>query len=86
MNPYIPSCIALLLLVSACGERAVLPAKVFERRALKGSRLFISYRYVYKDRIYTDSATVANVVFNTDSIPVIIDTENPGRSLPDLKK
>ncbi|MCW3107471.1 MAG: hypothetical protein JWQ09_1977 [Segetibacter sp.] len=70
----------------SCGQQEQLKAKIFERRELKGNRLMIRYEYSVNNKVYTDSATVANVVINSDSISVIIDPLNPSKSLPDIIK
>lgn len=73
-------------LFAACGQQQQVKAKVFERRQLQNNRLMIRYQYEVNNKPYTDSATVVNVVINTDSIFVITDPSNPARAIPDFTK
>ena len=78
--------LVMVCLFSACRQQQQLKAKIFERKELKGNRLMIRYQYLVNQTTYTDSATVANVIIDTDSISVIIDPSNPGKSIPDIGK
>ena len=78
--------LVMFCLFASCGQQQQLKAKIFERKDLKGNRLMIRYQYLVNEKTYVDSATVANVIINTDSISVIIDPSNPGKSIPDIGK
>ena len=86
MKHFFAAIIVLLFFATACGKQQHVRAKVFERRELKENRLSIRYQYKVDEKLYIDSATVANVVIKTDSIYVIIDPSNPGKSIPDIVK
>lgn len=77
----------MLIIVSflyGCGRQQQLKAKIFERRELRGNRLMIRYRYEVNGKLFSDSATIANVVIGSDSISIIINPSNPGKSIPDI--
>ena len=73
-------------LFAGCGQQQQVKAKIFERRDLQSNRLMIRYQYLVNDKLYIDSATVANVVINTDSIFVIIDPSHPEKAIPDFSR
>lgn len=75
----------LFYLFCGCGKQQQLKAKIFERRELKGNRLMLRYRYQVNKDYFSDSATIANVVINTDSILIIIDPDHPQKSIPDIR-
>jgi hypothetical protein len=77
--------IALTIFFVACHKQQQLKARIFERRELNGNRLMIQFKYTVKNKLYTDSATIANLVINNDSISIIIDPENPAKAIPELK-
>lgn len=83
MKSALPSLI-IAFVFCACGRQQQLKAKVFERRELKGNRLLIKYHYDFDNKSYIDSATLPNVVINSDSIFIIIDPSHPGKSIPDI--
>ena len=68
----------------SCRQQEQLKAKIYERRDLKANGLMIGYTYTVDKKVYLDSASVANVVINSDSILIIIDPSNPGKSIPDI--
>jgi hypothetical protein len=78
--------VIILSFFAGCKQHEQLEAKIFERKRLEGNRILIRYEYRLNNKLYTDSATMANVVMNTDSIRVIIDPANPGKSIPDIEK
>ncbi|GEO09452.1 DUF3592 domain-containing protein [Segetibacter aerophilus] len=82
---YTVAFILTICVLIGCGQQEQLKAKIFERRDIKGNRLVIRYRYTVDDKVYIDSATVRNIVINSDSITVVIDPSNPGKSIPDIK-
>ena len=77
--------VVILLLVGSCRDQQIVRAKVFERKQLEGARLAIKYFYIVNGNKFTDSAIIKNTVVGTDSINLIIDPSQPGRSIPDLQ-
>jgi hypothetical protein len=71
--------------IYGCGKQQQLKAKIFERRELRGNRLMIRYHYEVNGRLFSDSATIANVVIGVDSISITVDPSNPGKSIPDIR-
>ncbi|MCW3081407.1 hypothetical protein [Segetibacter sp.] len=86
MKNIIVTLLLIVIILVACGQHGQLRAKIFERREMAGNRLMIRYQYIIDDQTYIDSATVANTIINSDSITVLIDPSNPGRSIPDIKE
>jgi hypothetical protein len=77
--------IVIFFIFTSCGQQQQVKARIFERKELKGNRLMIRYQYAVDEKVYVDSATVGNVIINTDSIPIIIDPANPEKSVPDIR-
>jgi hypothetical protein len=75
----------ILLVVVSCHNQKIVKAKIFERRQLEDARLLIKYRYNIGGKNYTDSAVIKNTVVSTDSINLIINPTQPGKSIPDLQ-
>lgn len=72
------------LILGSCKRDNLIKAKIFERRELARNRLMIYYHYNFKNRIYTDSASVTNNIIKNDSILVLIDPSNPSSGEPQL--
>jgi len=84
MKSHLLALIAIIVFLSSCRHHQQLKAKIFERRELSQNRLVIKYKYLIKNKIYIDSASVKNTIIGSDSINIIVDPSLPGTSLPDL--
>ncbi len=78
--------IIVVSIAAACGRSDAAKAKVFERKELNNDQLLIHYTYRVDNKTFTDSATVTNKVIPTDSINIVVDPQNPGKSFPDFNQ
>lgn len=72
--------------LQSCRNGSHVKAEIFERKKLAGNHLMIYYRYDFKNKIYTDSALIANNIIAKDSIYILIDPLNPSSTTPQLSK
>jgi hypothetical protein len=73
--------ILALIFVVACGNSSVpaLKAHIFERKLLRGNKLFLAYTYKKGSRMMSDSCVVDNAVIPQDSIYISVLTKKPVR-------
>ncbi|MDB5193565.1 MAG: hypothetical protein JWQ96_3128 [Segetibacter sp.] len=72
--------LSVIVTMVACSNKALVKARVYERKEAAENILKIKYSYAANGKLYTDSATVTNKVMEGDSINISINLRKPGKS------
>ncbi|TDH27815.1 hypothetical protein EXU57_04920 [Segetibacter sp. 3557_3] len=87
INKYNPVFALIVVgILAGCENRKTATALVMERKKLGNNKLLIKYAYMTGGERMVDSAIITNEVLESDSIKVILDKDNPGKSTPELLK
>ena len=77
--------ISIIVLGLACKSQNRVDAKIYERKEEEGNRLLIKYQYQVNGKDFRDSATINNIVLDSDTISIKYETDHPERTTPEVR-